>query len=261
VDLQELTESFYIRTLSALTSSGASFLVGGAYALAHYTGIQRHTKDFDIFVRRDDYEAVMRILGASGCETELTYPHWLGKAKCAHGMVDVIFSSGNGVAVVDDLWFEHAARGTVFGFDVALCPPEEMIWSKAFIQERERYDGADILHLILARAEKLDWDRLLERFERHWRVLFTCLCLFGFVYPSERARIPRAVMTRLLQRMQEELDAPPPQERICRGTLVSREQYLIDIERWGFLDARLGADVSMTQNDIAHWTRAIGTKE
>jgi hypothetical protein len=36
---------------------------------------------------------------------------------------------------------------------------------------------------------------------------------------------------------------------------------LIDIERWGFLDARLGADVSMTQNDIAHWTRAIGTKE
>ena len=27
------------------------FLVGGAYAFARYTGIERHTKDFDVFVR------------------------------------------------------------------------------------------------------------------------------------------------------------------------------------------------------------------
>jgi hypothetical protein len=44
---------------------------------------------------------------------------------------------------VDDLWFAHATPGDVLGIPVRLCPPEEMIWSKAFIMERERYDGAD----------------------------------------------------------------------------------------------------------------------
>ena len=29
-----------------------------------------------------------------------------------------------------------------------VVPAEEMIWSKAFIQERERFDGADIHHLL-----------------------------------------------------------------------------------------------------------------
>jgi hypothetical protein len=33
---------------------------------------------------------------------------------------------------------------------------EEVIWSKAFVTERERYDGADIMHVLLACAETLD---------------------------------------------------------------------------------------------------------
>ena len=32
-------------------------------------------------------------------------------------------------------------------------------------------------------------------------------------------------------------EAPP--EAVCQGTLLSREQYLIDIDRWGYADARL----------------------
>ena len=35
---------------------------------------------------------------------------------------------------------------------------EETLWSKAFVMERERYDGADVAHLILAHGERLDWD-------------------------------------------------------------------------------------------------------
>jgi hypothetical protein len=54
---------------------------------------------------------------------------------------------------------------------------------------------------------------------------------------------------------------PPPTERICQGTLLSREQYLVDIERWGFKDARLTAGSAMTRADIAHWTRAIHDKK
>jgi hypothetical protein len=255
--LDEGARAFYVRTLGLLAGSGIPFLVGGAYALTYYTGIERHTKDFDVFVRRDHYGAVEMVLGAAGIATELTFPHWLGKASCEHASVDLIFSSGNGLSQVDDAWFEHAIVGPVLGVEVRVCPPEEMIWSKAFINERERYDGADIMHLLLACADRLDWRRLLARFDAHWRVLLSYLGLFGFVYPSERARIPAWVMVELIERLSRESCAPPPPRRVCQGTLLSREQYLTDVGMWGFEDARLTVAGSMTVEEVAHWTRAI----
>ena len=256
-ELDESARAFYVRTLGLLRNADIPFLVGGAYALNYYTGIARHTKDFDVFVRREHYGDVAMVLEAAGIETELTFPHWLGKASCEHGAIDVIFSSGNGLSQVDDAWFEHSVVGSVLGFEVRVCPPEEMIWSKAFITERERYDGADIMHLLLARAERLDWQRLLARFDAHWRVLLSYLGLFGFVYPSERARIPEWVMKELIERLSRELAAPPSLRRVCQGTLLSRQQYLTDVGPWGFEDARLTEAGSMTMEEVAHWTRAI----
>jgi hypothetical protein len=37
---------------------------------------------------------------------------------------------------------------------VIFCPPEEMIWSKAFVMERERYDGADA-RILFVRARRV----------------------------------------------------------------------------------------------------------
>ena len=71
-------KEFYCRTVRKLTEMGIPFLVGGAYALQRYTGIVRHTKDFDIFIRRGDYVRLMEVLKEAGCRTELTFPHWLG---------------------------------------------------------------------------------------------------------------------------------------------------------------------------------------
>jgi hypothetical protein len=64
--------------------------------------------------------------------------------------------------------------------------------------------------------------------------------------------------TELLERLREELDAPLPAPRVCRGTLLSREQYLIDIQSWRYRDARLEADGSMSPGDVKTWTAAIG---
>lgn len=243
--------------MELLNHAGLQYLVGGGFALSHYTGIRRDTKDFDIFVLRTDYDAIMAVLESAGYDTELTFPHWLGKARCKQGYVDVIFNSGNGVSYVDDAWFQHAEIGTVFGMPARLCPVEETIWSKAFIMERERFDGADVMHLILSRAEQIDWARLVRRFSSHWRVLFSHLCLFGFIYPSERARIPEWVMSGLLEKLKQELLIPAPVGQTCQGTLLSREQYLTDVQRWGLKDARNGSGSSMTAADVALWTEAI----
>jgi hypothetical protein len=249
--------AFYRDVLQALNASRVPVLVGGAYALAIYTGIERNTKDFDVFLRRADFDRALQVLAAAGYDAALKFPHWLGKARAGPFCVDLIFNSGNGLTCVDDTWFEHAVDAEVLEVPVKLVPVEEMIWSKAFIMERERYDGADVAHLLRARADALDWPRLLDRFGPHWRVLLSHLVLFGFVYPGERARIPAPVMDLLLGRMRGESETPAPDAALCRGTLVSREQYLHDVEREGYVDARLPPCGTMSVQDISTWTEAI----
>jgi hypothetical protein len=257
--LDSQTLAFYRRALLRLNESGIPFLVGGAYALAHYTGVVRHTKDVDVFVRPEDCPRVLEYFARHGYHTEFTFPHWLAKVFRQDNFVDVIFSSGNGTARVDDGWFAHAVAAEVFGVPVRLCPVEEMIWSKGFVLERERYDGADINHLVRACGDRLDWRRLLDRYGDDWRVLFSHLILLGYVYPAERTRVPAWVVQELTGRLQDELRGPPPDDPACRGTLISREQYLTDINRWGYADPRLAPRGNMTPEEIAHWTAAIGS--
>ncbi|HUG61157.1 MAG TPA: nucleotidyltransferase family protein [Methylomirabilota bacterium] len=256
--LDPVARAFYIRMLEELRGSGVPFLLGGAYAFARYTGIERHTKDIDVFVRPADADRLLAVLGGAGCAIELTHPHWLGKAHCGGDFVDVIYSSGNGVARVDDDWFAHAVPDHVLDVPVLLIPPEEMLWSKAFVMERERFDGADVAHLLRATAEDLNWRRLLDRFDENWRVLLVHLTLFGFVYPGERHRVPARALRELTERLDAELDAPDADATLFRGTLISREQYLPDVQRWGYRDARLREEGgAMSGRQVAAWTAAI----
>jgi hypothetical protein len=255
------TAAFYRRVLQHLRDAKVPYLVGGAFALACFTEIRRYTKDLDLFIKREDFERVTDVLGRAGYRTELTFPHWLGKVYEGEAFVDLIFGSGNGAAPVDDAWFEHATPALVLGMPVRVSSPEEAIWSKAFIMERERYDGADVAHLLRECADQLDWTRLLQRFGPHWRVLLSHLVLFGFIYPAERTRVPAWLMDELVQRLAREAHAPPPRTDLCGGTLLSREQYLVDVEQQGLRDARVVPAGNMTPEDVAQWTRAIPGRE
>ena len=192
--------------LRALADSDVPLLVAGAYAFFEYTGIFRDTKDLDMFLRERDLEDAFRALERAGFRTELLDPSWIGKGYRGEWFVDLIFSSGNGVAVVDDAVVRACAPGRVMGVEVLLAPPEEIIWSKGFVLERERYDGADVNHLLRACGAELDWDRLLMRFDRYWEVLFSHLMLYRFAYPCERDKVPERVLHELLQRTRADLE-------------------------------------------------------
>jgi hypothetical protein len=250
-------QAVYRRALMALREADAPFLIGGAYAFSRVTGVERHTKDLDLFVRERDVRSVLAVLEGAGFSTEVAFPHWLAKAWHGEHFLDVIFTSGNALAPVDDQWFANALAGKILGVPVSLCAPEEMIWSKAFVMERERYDGADVAHLIRGAGSRLDWRRLIARFGENWRVLLSHVVLFGFVYPGERDSVPAWVLEELCRRLADESAEPPPAQRLCRGTLLSREQYLVDVEQWGYTDARLRPEGAMSAEEIRRWTAAI----
>lgn len=256
--LDERTRQFYLRAMDLLDESGIPYLVGGAYSLAHHAGITRHTKDFDVFVKESDCRRTLELFAANGYRTELTFPHWLGKVFHEDNFVDVIFGSGNGLCRVDEDWFKYAVAGTALDRPARLVPAEEIIWTKAFVQERERFDGADINHLILARGLSLDWERLLRRFEGHEQILLGHLLFFDYVYPAAKDHVPRRVVDELLARLRNRA-TDATDDNLCRGTLLSRAQYLVDLNERGLADARLKPRGRMSPKDVAHWTKAIDT--
>ena len=250
------SRAFYREAMDVLSRAGVPFLVGGAFAFIHQAGIDRSTKDLDIFVRPSDVNRLLAACSAAGYDADLVFSHWLAKIRTPNGFIDVIFSSGNGVAVVDEAWFEHASERDVLGVIVKVAPAEESIWSKAFVMERERFDGADVAHIILAHGERLDWRRLMDRFGPHWRVLLSHLVLFGFIYPSERSKVPAWVLEELLQRLSAEMAGPDPVEPVCYGTLLSWSQYLGDVFAGSFRDARIRPYGNLTAEEVARWTSA-----
>lgn len=256
-DLQPATLEFYRRTLRVLSEADVRFMVGGAYALARYTQIERYTKDLDLFIPSANLASAMDALKSAGLKAELTHPHWLAKVLQDGETVDLIFASGNGVIYVDKAWFNHAVRTEVLGIDSWICPPEETITMKSFVMERERYDGADVAHMFKTAAGQIDWERLLNLFGPHWPVLYSHLILFGYIYPSRRETVPAWVMDELAKRLRRLDEQPALQENVCRGTLLSRAQYLHDVEEDGFVDARRWPEGTLTGDQISAWTKAI----
>ena len=256
-NLPQHTLDFYVRSLQTLDNAKVPFLVSGAYAVCYYAGIDRHTKDLDVFLKQSDVPRATKALERSGCRIEFTHPHWLAKALDPNqddpDFVDLIYASGNGSGQIDDSWFPCASRGSVLGHPALICAPEELIYMKAFVMARERFDGADINHLVLACGPELDWRRLIDRFGDRSAILLAHLIMFQFVYPSERQKVPDWVTDELIAKHWSEA---PWNQKVCRGTLLSWDQYLIDVQKWGFADARVKPYGPLTQEQVDRWTKA-----
>ncbi len=250
---------FYRSAIEVLRSASVNFLVGGAFALRVFTGVKRDTKDFDLLVRPQDVERTLEVFRSAGFVVEMTFSHWLAKVRHESYFIDIIFRSGNGLCEVDDEWFKFARVAEVLGTLLPVCPAEEMLWQKAFIMERERFDGADIQHLLRSCGKKMDWDRLLWRFGADWQVLLSHLVLFNYVYPGEQDAVPQEIMDRMVSRLKN--TSTPVTEKLCRGTLLSRLQYLEDVEQWGYTDARTDPAVRMTAAELEQWTAAAREQE
>ncbi len=254
-ELRQEAGDFYQEVLGLLQYHDLPFLVGGAFALTCYTGICRYTKDLDLFVKRSDVASIFKVMSKAGFEVEMTSELWIGKILWQGESIDLIFNSGNGICPVDDLWLARGVEHEVLGISAHLLPVEEFLWTKACIMERERFDGADVIHTLHARAKSMDWERTLHLFGEHWRVLLAHIVLFGYVYPGERDSIPADIVTELLARMENEEATEVVDERLCRGPMLSRSQYRVDVDVWGYEDARVKPHGMMSAEEAQRMSR------
>jgi hypothetical protein len=254
-EIADIKDAAAARILYHLTRSGVPFLVGGSLALTRYTGLARNTKDVDLFLEERTLPLLLNELLTLGLEAWVPYPHWLAKAKNETISLDIIFGSGNGLSVVDVEWFDHSTETDFYGMPMRVVPAEELLWSKAFIMERERYDGADVAHLLRACGKIFDWDRLERRFGDHLLVLLSHVLLFYYTYSDAAEFLPPSLLPRLRERA-EELMARRSPEKICYGTILSRQQFLPDLELLNYADGRVTSG-TMTADEVAHWTSMI----
>lgn len=229
-------DPFYPEVLKLLCQANIPFMLGGTFAVNAYTGINRPTKDLDIFCKTGDYPKILRYFKALGYKTEVEDERWIAKVKKGRFYFDVIFGSANAVAPVTDAWFKESSLAIVLNVKVRLIPPTELVWSKVFVQDRYKYDGSDISHLFLTKHREIKWRRLLSYMEQYWEVLLMHILNFRFIYPSEREHVPRWLLDELLDRLRSQISVPNPHLKVCRGRLFSRSDYSIDVNQWGFAD-------------------------
>lgn len=228
-------KAVYCDALTLLREHAVSFMVGGGYAVSHYTGIPRVTKDLDIFCLSEEYPRILKCFQSNGYEIEMTDTRWLAKVFKEGHYIDVIFDTVNGICRVDESWYNHASKGEFFGVPVQYIPAEELVWCKIYVQNRERNDSADINHILLKTASSFDWERLRNRLTPHWHLLLAQLLLFQFVYPADyRSVIPDWLFEELIARAEEQYELPPSVERVCRGPMIDQTQYEVDVKEWGY---------------------------
>jgi hypothetical protein len=231
------SEDFYAEVISLMAESGIPFLLSGTYALSCYTGIKRPTKDVDVFAKAGDALRMLSFFKDKGFDVEIVDDRWLARVTRGEQFVDIITNMPTSATHVTDEWFKEAPEAVLFDTKVHLVPPTQFVWSKIYVQDRYRYDGADVAHMILKRSEDIDWAQLISSMELHWEVLLNSVIDFRFIYPSERHLIPRWVMDELLERLHAQLEMPSAGKRVCRGRIFSPRDYQIDVNEWGFSEA------------------------
>jgi hypothetical protein len=228
-------ESLFREVIQLLEKNNVPFVISGAFALHEHTGIWRDTKDLDLFLPAEEVGRALQLLEKDGFETEVLDPVWLAKARRGDFFVDLITGMSNAVLRVDYSWIRHASRSTIFDLSVRVLAPEELIASKVFVTRRERFDGADICHVIYGTRGKFDWQRLMSLMGEHWEMLFWSLVLYHYIYPANSEYVPKEIWDELLQRFKVEL-THPNKGIDFRGSLIDDKMFAIDVNEWGKRD-------------------------
>jgi hypothetical protein len=191
----------YQRVAREARKEGVRFAFGGAFATAVYTGELRNTKDFDFYILPEDREAMQEAISRAGLVDyfdRLPYDRsWIYRASQGDVLVDAIWAMANQRTLVDYLWLSRGPLVEIRGEQLRAIPIEELIWSKLYVLQRERTDWGDVLNLLAAQSESVDWQHLLSRLDADAPLLAAVLSLFAWMDPARAGGVPGWVWDRL----------------------------------------------------------------
>jgi hypothetical protein len=220
--------ALYRRVLQAAHAAHLPFALGGGLAVAAYIGLEREHKDLDLYVmpdQRAQWIELMTQLGLDDYYEREPYDRaWIYRAHHTGTLVDVIWEMANHLAQVDEAWLTRGAALDVEGLRLCLLPPEELIWTKLHVLQKDRCDWPDVLNLLYATSAQLNWDHLLARLNEDVPLLTGALSVFGWLCPGAAAQVPAGVWRRL--------GLDPPAHRAKAPEVDVQRVKLIDSRPW-----------------------------
>jgi len=228
----------FTRWLEVLNECRVPYVVGGGYALYAFTGAWRDTKDLDVFLQPKDVQPALEALGAAGFETEVRDRLWLAKVHSPPYLLDLLFAIRHSKSLeVSDAWFQSCRPARLLGVPTCLLAPEELIATKVYLGNRDRFDGADIVHVIRALKGQIDWARIVDLLKGDDEIILWHLLLFNYVYPGHVDYLPVELMEQVYERVRAQW-ADPPDPRTFRGMLLDPVTFVTDLRLWGYRDSR-----------------------
>ena len=211
----------YASALSALNERDVPYMLGGAFAVYHYSGWLRHTHDMDVYLTPDSVDDAIHALLSAGFtdigEQAEGDADWIYHAAKGPIIVDLIWRFANLVEYITPGWFNRASRGEFLGLPALFLPLEELIWIKSFVVNRHRCDWPDIFKIVQVQCSNIDWDRLVSLLSLDVLLLAAISDVFDWLRPDLRDCIPERARREFDKARQSGI-APPPD--------VNRERLL-----------------------------------
>ena len=222
--------AMFIRGADALDAAGIPFVLHGALGLAAYTGRFRNTKDADVIVRERDHERAVAAVRAAGFgdyfERESYDRTWIFRGFNEAGIFDIIWALPNHRVVIDEPWFERACPLRLRGREFRAAPPEEIMRVKLYVFQRGRCDWPDVLNILSATVDRLDWRWLVQRMGPDLGLLHGLLAVFNWMCPQRARALPSWVRAQFAL-ADIPLDDPDADERRRAALVESRPWFAL----------------------------------
>ncbi len=185
--------SIYREVLSAVSKAGIHFAVGGGLASMAYADQVRDCKDLDLYIEPESCDVVVDVLAALkfvDLFNERPYDRkWIHRTHRGETIVDVMWAMANQRSLVDRSWLLGPII-PVDGLQVRLLPPEETLWTKLYVMQRDRCDWPDALNMLSVVGPTMDWNHLIARIEDDVNLLGALLCAFRWLCPDDANLLP-----------------------------------------------------------------------
>lgn len=192
--------ALYDLVLNGAAERNIPFALGGAFALATYTGCWRNTKDLDLYVPPEHKDRMIQLTADLGMvdyfDTKDYDRWWIYRAVKDETIVDIIWAMANHRQQIDELWMS-GPEVTLRGHRVKALPAEAMLWDKLYIMQRDRCDWPDVLNLLYAVGPDLEWEVVLSRVGDDMPLLTGALSVFRWISPDRARLLPSWVWERI----------------------------------------------------------------